>query len=121
MMELLHIKQNEMKPEIKLEPKGSLYFGGRSMMEDASTFYAQIHGWLRTYLDSGAESIEVSCDLTYFNSSSAKQLLKVLMTIDDAEIEAKVIWYYPKENDVLYDRGAELAIMVDLPFEYVAK
>ena len=120
-MEPLIIEQSEMKPQVKMEPAGTLLFAGRSMMEDAATFYAQIHGWLRTYLDSGASQIVVSCDLTYFNSSSAKQLLKVLMTIDDAEIEAKVIWHYPKENDVLYDRGTELAIMVDLPFEYVAR
>ncbi len=120
-MEPLNIEQSEMKPEVKLDPSGSILFAGRSMMEDANSFYAQIHRWLQTYLDSGASKIEVSCDLTYFNSSSAKQLLKVLMTIDDSEIDAKVIWHYPKENDVLYDRGAEFAIMVDLPFEYKAK
>ncbi|MBN4071429.1 DUF1987 domain-containing protein [Crocinitomix catalasitica] len=120
-MEPLIIEQSEMKPEVRLESSGELLFAGRSMMEDASSFYAQVHGWLRTYLDSGAKKIVVSCDLTYFNSSSAKQLLKVLMTIDDAEIDSKVIWHYPKENDVLFDRGAELAIMVDLPFDFVAK
>jgi hypothetical protein len=65
--------------------------------------------------------ITVTMDLIYFNSSSAKQLLKLLMGIDEATTNGKVIWMYPENNDTLLERGKELEVMLDLPFEYLAK
>jgi hypothetical protein len=47
--------------------------------------------------------------------------MKMLMNVDDSDIDGKVIWIYPMENDVLLERGQELAIMLDLPFEYSPK
>jgi hypothetical protein len=41
------------------------------------------------------------------------------MTIDDANINSKVVWISPQGTDVLLERGQELEIMLDLPFEYV--
>jgi len=120
-MERIEIEASDMNPLVRMETTGDIYFSGRSMMEDASSFYAPVHKWLEAYMANANSGIVVHCDLSYFNSSSAKQLLKVLMTIDDSDVNAKVIWHYPKENDVLYDRGAELAIMVDIPFEFSEK
>ncbi len=60
-------------------------------------------------------------DLSYFNSSSAKQLLKLLMHIDEVTSNGKVVWMYPENNDTLLERGKELEIMLDLPFEYISK
>lgn len=120
-MDRVEIAATEMSPSVRLEVQGEMEFVGRSMMEDASTFYLPVHEWLRTYMADPSEEIVLRFDLTYFNSSSAKQLLKILMTIDDSELQAKVVWSYPEKNDVLYDRGAELAIMVDIPFEFDPK
>ena len=40
---------------------------------------------------------------------------------NEAEIDTKIIWNYPADNEFLKERGEEFAIMLDLPFEYVAK
>jgi len=120
-MENKTITESELGPEIILDVNGTISISGRSMMEDPSEFYAEVHSWIKEYLNTGNKSLSVSFELIYFNSSSSKQILRLLMIIDDAEIEAKVTWNYPGDNEFLMERGEEFAIMLDLPFEYLAK
>ena len=120
-MENSIIQETEIGPEIKMNISGSVTIKGRSMMEDASLFFKPCYEWITEYIQLSNKSLSITIELSYFNSSSAKQLMKILMAVDDSEIEGKVIWLYPKDNDVLLERGQELEIMLDLPFEYQAK
>jgi len=120
-MENKKVNATEFGPEIILETAGYITIAGKSRMEDASLYYKDTHEWLLNYIAEVNASITVTLDLSYFNSSSAKQLLKLLMCIDEAVIEGKVIWIYPENNDTLLERGQELQIMLDLPFVYQAK
>ncbi len=115
------IKATELGPEIILETTGNIKISGKSRMEDASLYYKEMHEWLVNYLQDVNTSITVVLELSYFNSSSAKQLLKLLMSIDEGSVGGKVIWIYPINNDTLLERGQELEIMLDLPFEYQSK
>lgn len=114
------INATELGPEIILDAKGSIKITGKSRMEDASSYYKEAHNWLSEYFKNNNNPITVELNLSYFNSSSAKQLLKLLMEID-SHGTGKVIWLYPANNDTLLERGQELEIMIDLPFEYVPK
>lgn len=120
-MENKIINATEFGPEIILETKGTIKISGKSRMEDAASYYKVVHDWVSAYLRESAQPITVEMNLTYFNSSSAKQLLKLLMDIDKAESSGKVIWMYPADNDTLLERGQEFEIMLDLPFEYLPK
>jgi hypothetical protein len=120
-MENKIIKATELGPEIILDTSGSIRISGKSRMEDASLYYKEAHDWLAGYLNEMKTFLTISIDLSYFNSSSAKQLLKLLMSLDEADSRGKVIWIYPENNDTLLERGRELEIMLDLPFEYKAK
>lgn len=120
-MENKVINATDLGPEIILENTGAIKITGKSRMEDASLYYKDAHEWLSDYLKEANSPITVTLNLSYFNSSSAKQLLKLLMNIDDANSGGKVIWIYPADNDTLLERGEELQIMLDLPFEYQAK
>lgn len=117
-MENKIIEATDLSPRIVLDPTGNIEISGKSRMEDASLFYQSVHNWVADYISSSLGSLAVKIKLDYFNSSSAKQLLKLLMVIDEANINGKVIWVYPAGNDVLLERGQELEIMLDLPFEY---
>ena len=120
-MENFIINKTDLTPEIKLDINGDIFLTGMSMMEDPSEFYLKVHNWINEFINSGNNHLRVTFDLSYFNSSSAKQILKALMAIDEAEIDTKIIWNYPADNEFLKERGEEFAIMLDLPFEYVAK
>lgn len=120
-MENKIINSTELGPEIILQTNGNITISGKSRMEDASLYYKETHDWLLNYLNDANTSISVTLDLSYFNSSSAKQLLKLLMSIDESSCDGKVIWIYPVDNDILLERGQELQIMLDLPFVYQSK
>ena len=121
MMENNTIQATELGPEIRMEVSGMMTIKGRSMMEDASIYYKSCYEWVARYIVEQNKELSVEIDLSYFNSSSAKQLLKILMMLDDSDVSAKIIWVYPSESDVLYERGQEMEIMLDLPFEYKSK
>lgn len=120
-MENKIINASEQGPSIILETTGNITISGKSRMEDATLFYRETHDWLLNYLKEVNTSIKVILDLSYFNSSSAKQLLKLLMSIDEAHIGGQVIWIYPENNDTLLERGQEFEIMLDLPFVFQSK
>lgn len=120
-MENKIISETDLGPEINMDIAGKIIISGKSMMEDSSLYFGPCHTWISEYIDSKMGSLQIEIELNYFNSSSAKQLMKLLMKIDDSEIDGKVIWIYPSENDVLLERGQELEIMLDLPFEYSPK
>jgi hypothetical protein len=120
-MENKVINATDLGPEIILEPTGKIKISGKSRMEDAASYYKEVHEWLSRFLQQPDTAVTVEMNLSYFNSSSAKQLLKLLMSIDKACSNGKVIWIYPASNDTLLERGQELEIMLDLTFEYVAK
>jgi len=113
------INETNLSPRVVLDSSGIVAISGKSRMEDASLFYKETIDWVINFISSKAQAITVKIKLSYFNSSSAKQLLKLLMLIDDSNASGKVIWFYPKDNDILLERGQELEIMVGLPFEYV--
>jgi len=118
-MESISIESSEYGPQVKLDVSGKIEISGKSMMEDAETFYDPIHSWIDNYIDTKDGRFLVEFNLKYFNSSSAKQLLRMLMTIDAAEkLKAEINWLYPAENDILLERGEELEIMVDTPFNF---
>ncbi len=120
-MENKIISETDFGPEITMDISGKISIAGKSMMEDASLFYGPCLSWVEDYIQNKKEGLQIEIDLNYFNSSSAKQLMKLLMKIDDAEIGGNVVWIYPTENDVLLERGQELEIMLDLPFKYSPK
>lgn len=120
-MENKIINATELGPEIILEASGTIKITGKSRMEDASLYYKAMHEWVDNFISATNAPLTVTLDLSYFNSSSAKQLLKLLMSIDEKNPGGKAVWLYPENNDTLFDRGKELEIMLDLPFEFIPK
>ncbi|MBL4703867.1 MAG: SiaC family regulatory phosphoprotein [Flavobacteriales bacterium] len=118
-MENLFINGTDNCPEIVGEITGEISISGKSMAEDSITFFNPVHDWVKALVGSSVEEITIKIKLVYFNSSSAKQLLKLLLIIDDSEKKAKVIWVFPSGNDLLEERGKEFEIMLDLPFDYL--
>ncbi|MBT5402223.1 MAG: DUF1987 family protein [Crocinitomicaceae bacterium] len=100
--------------------EGTLLIAGVSMMENTIDYYQDIKNQLAEYLLYKKTSITVIFELTYFNSSTAKQFIQLLSKLEDSEKEHKVVWKYPTSHSVMLDRGRELEILVDVPFEYVA-
>ncbi|MCB9223341.1 MAG: SiaC family regulatory phosphoprotein [Crocinitomicaceae bacterium] len=118
-MNRMEIDSTTTSPQVALLAEGKVIFSGKSMMENAIEFYDRIHEWVDGYINEGNEQIELEFDFVYFNSTSAKQILKMLMTLDDSSLKCKVNWKHPEDHDILKFRGAELESMLNMEFNYV--
>ncbi len=115
-MKALNIASTNFSPTVECL-NGEVKITGKSVLEDAASFFEPLHLWLKEYIAS-SDTIKVEFNLTYFNSTTAKQILKFLMAIDDSGIEADVTWVYPADNEILLERGQEYGIMLDLKIKF---
>ncbi len=101
MMEKLIIKKTDETPAVIFMPeKGVFQLAGTSWPENASKFYQQIFDWLDKYfLDPLPETV-FDIRLTYFNTSSAKQLVRLMLYLKEKaqQHKVKIRWYYNKDD-----------------------
>ena len=129
-MKTLVIKQTITTPEITFDYDNNIFnLEGCSRPEDVRSFYYPIIQWL-TDLKNGVENGEIknNNDITvfnfkfdYFNSSSAKFILDILVLINDihkAGLNIRIDWYFEENDDDMKEVGEELSDVVDFPFEY---
>ena len=90
---------------------------GISMMEDALDYYKDTKSKIDEYFSNANSKLTIEFELTYFNSSSAKQFIQILTRIEGNKGSA--MWKYPKDHSIMYDRGKELEILVDVPFKFI--
>ncbi len=122
MIEALIIEESELSPGVNFDAStDSLSVSGRSLPEDSRTFYKPIIDWLSEYVAAKEGKVNLEIHLSYFNSSSAKQLLKMLYILEDqfdAGKEVEVNWVYDKNDVMILERGEELAQLVEIPFQF---
>ena len=120
MLKNLTIDKKADTPLIVLNTEGDLLIKGRSLPENAERFYQPAIEWIEEYVKSQSISNTVlTIELEYFNSSSVKQILAMLMELEnllDTEYEVKVNWLYNEDDDLMEMKGREMASMVDIPF-----
>jgi 2-phospho-L-lactate guanylyltransferase (CobY/MobA/RfbA family) len=66
------------------ESRRYMRFEGESFHENVLGFYAEIYTWLSSFLKSDFDSFTFDCELKYFNSSTAKMLLNLLLDMDES-------------------------------------
>jgi len=105
----LHIKATSKTPEIDLDvEKGILSISGKSIPENASSFYEPVYKWAELYVKSPARSTNLKLNVVYFNTASVLwmgKLLKLLTRIPKSEHVLFIHLYFDIEE---YDSmGAE--------------
>ena len=98
---------------------GCLLIKGRSLPEDAWSFYKPIIEWASALSLNASNSLTVEFFLEYFNSSSGRYLLELLSTLEKEKKEhVKVVWVSEPDDDLMQEKGEEFESLLDLPFEF---
>ena len=122
-MEKLFIKETEDSPRIEFDYENKLFeISGRSLPENAIGFYEPVLNWLSQYSATPLELTIMNFKLEYFNTSSAKQLAKILLMLEKlSEKGHKVIinWYYQKEDTDMYASGNRFSKLISLNFSFI--
>lgn len=87
--------------------------GGRCYTEDISEFFAPVLKSLEDYLDGQEGSdIEFNFELTYFNSSTSRFILRILDQLDTAAGKGNTVsifWHYEDDDEDTLELGEEYA------------
>ncbi len=107
------------------ESIGYMKFVGESYNENALEFYREIMIWLKEYLQTEFGLFTFDCEMQYFNSSTAKLLLEMLMLMDNAERENNHIvinWICHQFNEVMVMCGEDFQLdLSKLEFNMIIK
>jgi len=121
MLKPLLIEATEDTPKVLLDQQQGLFeITGRSFPEDASKFYFPVLSWIGEYVQEPCSRTLFHFNLEYFNSTSIKQLLEILLRLEEIAAtgnEVKIVWNYGANDELMAAKGEEIQNMVNLPFE----
>lgn len=121
----LYFKASADTPEVSFDKENSTFImNGRSMPEDAFEFYKPIIAWVVDYIKDPNPKTEFNVTFEYFNSASVKQVLELLMLLENlisAGKDAKIVWHYKEDDDLMEVKGQEIKSMLSVPFEFMVE
>ena len=122
-MDPLFIKETDTTFKVTLDKANGIFeFTGRSRPENVVSFFEPIFDWFKKYeADPNPETI-IRFNLDYFNSSSAKVLLRFLVHLESMfqnGLDVKIHWLYKENDEDILETGEDYASLVDVPFEFV--
>jgi hypothetical protein len=80
---------------------GVCELSGESYLENTTEFYNRLSEWLDEYINTVGGPIIFNFKLSYFNTSSSKRILYILLKLKDYEDkggEVTVKWHYDKDD-----------------------
>ncbi|MBR6279619.1 MAG: DUF1987 domain-containing protein [Bacteroidales bacterium] len=125
MLETISLQATADTPGVELDKEQGLFrFEGKSLPEDVLKFYGPVQKWFNEYRQDPNPNTEIVFNLDYFNSSSARIIVKILIGLENihaVKSNVHISWYYSENDELMYDRGMELKSVLKLPFDMVEK
>jgi len=117
-VENLEITGSETTPSLSFsQQKNQFSIDGRSLMEDANTFYKPVQAWLAEYSKSPNPKTELNIRLDYLNTATSRQFLDLFKILEGVP-GSKIVWQFSDEDEDMEEMGQELAELVTVPFEF---
>ena len=127
-MDNINIEVGERSPKIRCDwDKGVMEIVGESYPENVTDFYGPVLSAVEKYLSASKDkSFSCTFELLYFNSSSAKVLMRIFDMFEEYSNShghnIKVIWQVDEEDDNMRELGEEFAEDIEnIKFEIVDK
>ena len=118
--DMIDLAADKSTPRILLNSRDKEFLiEGESYPENAITFYEPVINWIKDYLNSSEDGIELAVKLLYINTSSTKALLVLFDIIEEAHEMGKnshIRWLYDEGNEISREIGKDLRDGLNLPF-----
>lgn len=92
------------------EESGYMRLLGESFPENVLAFYAELIDWLQEYLKGDFGKFVFDCELKYFNSSTVKLLLNMMLMLDEVSVgnnKVVVNWITTQDNEINIECGED--------------
>lgn len=121
-MDVLVRDGSQIIPEISFNPAGKIDISGRSIHEDPTKFFDPLYEWIENYCQDPPEITNVNIELEYFNSGSARYILKILKRLGRLVDDGKKLiinWHYEEGDDDILERGEYYASIIKTTFNFI--
>lgn len=88
--------------------ESTITINGVSMPENSFEFYDPLEKKALELISQGTPILTMEIGLTYLNSMSGKQLLKMIKLLSSRVNEMNVIWKYAEDDDLIKMKGEEI-------------
>ncbi len=117
------LNETQDTPRVILDKKQDQYwFSGTSIPENSRKFYEPIIQWVIEYIKEPNKETVVNFKMKYFNTSSTKSLLDIMDLFKEISRQGKPLiinWYFPEEDEDMYEAGVGFSKMVRFPFNFI--
>ena len=121
-MEAIILKGTYDTPDVILNAEEGVFeISRRSYPEDTAEFYIPILEWINKYAENPNSETKFTFKLDYFNSSSYKPFLDILIKLGKLNSNGNSVtiqWYYKDGDWDIKEAGEEFSEIVDVPFTY---
>jgi len=122
-MEVIKIEATDETPAVILDAANGIFeFSGRSLPEDAASFFDPILEWLDGYIASPNPESNFVFKLDYFNTASSKLILDIMLKLDEIQKDDNkpiISWYFKKEDEDMQEAGEEYADLVETELKLI--
>ena len=121
-MDPLYYKKTEDTPSIILDPQRNIFeIAYRSLPEDANSYYEPVLKWLNDYYEDPLPNTNFEFFFEYFNTSSAKQIAKILLFLEKLSRKSNVtvLWKYGRNDSDMLATGVRYSKSLSLNFQFV--
>ncbi len=121
-MDQYRIEPARNTPLIHLKPDGNMRISGRSIHENVAEFYQPSFDWVEEYILNPPDSTRIDIQLEYFNSASAKYIIKLLQKFRKVLVKDKklyISWFYEEGDEDILERGEYISSVLDTDFNFV--
>lgn len=112
------LQKTQNTPYIKFED-GVLVIAGRSIPENALTFFEPVFKIIAEYSKKPYPVTEINVLLEYANSSSNRSLMTIFTLFEklyENGYNVYINWFYEEGDDLMYDLGHDYKAIMRLPF-----
>jgi len=124
-MEIIRIEKTNNTPSIYIDEANMLCrIVGASFPEDAYEVYQHVLDWLGRIKDRLDSKLVVEFYYDFLNSISHKKVWQILHELKNMQQNGKevaVVWYYEENDEDIMEAGEDLAELMNIPFELIAK
>ncbi len=119
----LIIDKSQDTPEVILDSNEKhFWFTGTSIPENTKKFYNPVFEWIEKYIELPNEETIVNFKMIYFNTSSTKSILDIMILFKELAKQEKSLiinWYFQEHDDDMYEAGLGFSKMVRFPFNFI--
>ena len=99
---------------------GVLQMTGQSFMDNSTEFFFPLFKWVEEYSTKSDKNVHLIIKLTYYNTSSAKNLIMLLEILEEKlPNKYKVDWYYTQIDIDSKEDVEEMANDLDISVNFI--